>query len=97
MFVIADCNFAHIPIKPIFLDVENSIVISTLQHPNIVGLLGGLTGAINGVDLDVLLVLRLPGMNHDHNMHVVVSGHFAEPRHHFVLQIELLVPFRLLR
>lgn len=96
MLVIPDGNFAHIAIEPIFLDVENSEVVSTLQHPNIVGLLSGLAGAIDRVDLDVLIILGLPGMDHNHNMYIMVSGHFTKSRHHFVLQIELLVPFRLI-
>ena len=69
-------NAAEFSVVSILAHVEKLEILSILDEPNVVSLLGGLAGAVDGVDSDIFAVLGLPRMNHHHNMHIIPYSNF---------------------
>lgn len=67
---------AEFSIVSIFAHVENLEILSILDEPNIVSLLRGLAGTVDGVDSDIFAVLGLARMYHNHHMHIVSYSYF---------------------
>ena len=84
-------------IVPIFSDIEQFEILSILDEPDVVCLLSGLAGAVDGVDSDVFAIVGLAGVDHHNHMHAVSYADVPQPRHQRVLQLELLEPVSLLR
>ena len=84
-------------IVPIFSDIEQFEILSILDEPDVVRLLSGLAGAVDGVDSNVFTIIGLAGVDHHNHMHVVFYADVSQTRHQRVLQLELLEPVSLLR
>lgn len=78
ILVIANSNLANIPVKPIFFNIKNPKLLPILDHPDIISLLGRLTSPIDGVNLDILIVLGFPRMDHDYYVDIVGCGHSSK-------------------
>ena len=90
-------NPPQFSIIPIFLDIEYLKRFSILYEPHIICLLSGLAGPIDGMYAQILTILRLLGMDDDHDVHIVLETDIPQPSDQRVLQLEFLEPLRLLR
>ncbi len=81
---------------PILFNIENLEILSILNDPDIISLLRGLTGTINGMNTDILIILRLPGMYNNNHVNIVINGDLPEFGHQTILRVKLFVALTLL-
>lgn len=92
----AQGDSSQLSIISIFADIEYFEAVSILDEPDVVGLLGGLAGTINGVDADILSVIRLPGVDHYYHMDIIADGDFPQSCHQCILKLKLFKSISLL-
>lgn len=85
LLIIPDGDFADISIKSVLFNIKKPKILSALDHPYVVGLLGGFASAIHRMNLYVFVLLCLSWMDDDHYVHIITRGQSSQPRHYFVL------------
>lgn len=70
-------NTTSFTVVSIFLDIKYFKAVSVLNDPNVIGLLSGLTGTINRVNTDILVVIGFSRVDNNHDMNIEWSGYFS--------------------